>query len=62
MLGHVSYQRQMMKRLTKRGGTMRFDDRTKALANLSWLFCFTVYFTNVTAKSLGVHLYPFFVG
>jgi hypothetical protein len=41
---------------------MRFDNRIKTLASLSWLICFTVYFVNATALSLGVHQHPFFVG
>lgn len=41
---------------------MRFNNRMKTLAGLSWLVCFTVYFVNATALSLGVHQNPFLVG
>jgi hypothetical protein len=41
---------------------MRFDNRTKSLASLSWFVCFTVYFVNATAHSLGVNYHSFFVG
>lgn len=41
---------------------MKFDDRVKTFASLSFLFCFTVYLTNATAMSFGTHVYPFLVG
>jgi len=41
---------------------MRFDNRMKTLASLSWFVCFTVYFVSATAQSLGVHQHSFLVG
>jgi hypothetical protein len=42
--------------------TMKFDDRVKALASMSILFCFTIYVSNVMVMSLGTNVRPFFVG
>lgn len=41
---------------------MKFDNRMKTIANLSWFVCFTAYFVTATVHSLGVHQYPFLVG
>ena len=40
---------------------MKFDNRMKALANLSWLLCFTVYVANVTAQGFASHMHALFV-
>ena len=41
---------------------MKFDNRVKALTSMSFLFCFTVYVSNMMAMSLGSNMRPFFVG
>jgi hypothetical protein len=41
---------------------MRLDNKVKTFARLSFLFCFTIYLTNVMAMSIGAHVHTALVG